>query len=80
MTRRPYDLRSWRTQRRRVLERDGWSCRVCGVHKSQLPRGSTDLTAGHVMAHAAGGPETMSNLVTLCNRCHGRIDGGRRYA
>ena len=46
--------------------RDG-ACRFCGT--------TADLTV-HYMP---GGPHsaTVSDYLTLCRRCHGRIDGGR---
>jgi len=68
-----YATQEWRRVRRTILERDGHACRLCGARDR--------LTVQHrvpyrVAPHLALDP---GNLVTLCARCHGRQDGGRRY-
>jgi hypothetical protein len=50
--------------RRRVLERDGYRCRMAGC-------GSTrHLCIHHRVPLAFGGTDDVENLVTLCERCH----------
>ncbi len=75
----PYRTAEYRRNRRAAFERDGWTCRVCRRHYTQLPRGKADLTAQHIVPWEAGGTNAVSNLAALCNQCHGRMDGGRRY-
>ncbi len=59
--------------RERVLTRDGGRCVHCGR--------PFDLHAHHIHPREAGGPDTESNLVTLCRGCHGLLhDGGLRIA
>lgn len=50
--------------RRKVLERDGKQCLLCGAE--------TQLTMQHVTPHSQGGETTIRNLVTLCNDCNQR--------
>lgn len=55
-----------------MLERDGWRCRLCGIHApGNPPRSRTDRRGvlevdhiGHRDDHQLG------NLRTLCYRCH----------
>ncbi len=54
----------WRALRRKVFERDDFQCRFCqGVfHPSQLEC--------HHLTYARMGRERLSDLETLCGRCH----------
>jgi hypothetical protein len=54
----------WHDLRLRVMARDGFRCQWpgCGRHKK--------LTVHHKLSRAAGGPDAMSNLITLCKACH----------
>lgn len=76
-----YQTNRWRTRiRRTVLERDGFACRTCGARGKDVG-GAAVLTVAHLVPvrlapHLA---EDLRNLRTLCQRCHGREDGGRRY-
>jgi 5-methylcytosine-specific restriction endonuclease McrA len=47
--------------RRRVLERDGWTCRYCG---------GPATTADHVVPLRHGGANTEDNLVASCIGCN----------
>ena len=56
----------WHALRMQVLDRDGWVCVQCGTHKR--------LEIDHVLPVRTH-PElayTLSNLQTLCARCHTR--------
>ena len=53
--------------RRAVLERDGHRCCVAGCGSSRF------LAVHHRSPRAAGGANTMENLVTLCASCHRAI-------
>lgn len=60
----------WRELRAAVLERDNFTCIRC-EKKSKNGRG---LTAHHVLPRAQGGPNILSNLVTLCLACHDYVE------
>ena len=47
-----------------VLERDGWRCQECGSLKN--------LQVHHLQPRSRLGDDTMTNLITLCSRCHGK--------
>jgi 5-methylcytosine-specific restriction protein A len=52
----------WRKTRALALERDGHRCTHCG---------STErLNVDHIVARAKGGTDDLTNLRTLCHRCH----------
>ncbi len=51
------------------LMRDGYRCRHCGTRKSRLE-------AHHIVYREHGGKDTLANLLTLCERCHGRVHDG----
>jgi hypothetical protein len=53
----------WKITRLRILERDDFKCRVCGTRDAELHvHHNTYKNLGH---------EPDSDLVTLCNQCHG---------
>jgi 5-methylcytosine-specific restriction endonuclease McrA len=52
-----------------VFTRDGWKCRNCGYRQ--------DLHAHHIKFRSNQGADTMSNLCTLCSRCHDEIHNNR---
>ncbi|MDD9984850.1 MAG: HNH endonuclease [Spirochaetaceae bacterium] len=61
--REPRQTRRWRALRRRVLDRDAWTCRRCGRpgrmevhHKVPIGRG--------------GEPFDQNNLEAVCRTCH----------
>ncbi len=45
-----------------VRERDMWLCARCGSHDW--------LQVHHRRLRSQGGPDTFSNLITLCAKCH----------
>ena len=61
--------RAWRRIRRAVLDRAGWRCERCGK--------AGRLECHHIVPHAAGGGEEMSNLQALCRGCHFEQHGAR---
>ncbi len=63
---------STRRKRRRLFERDGWRCRVCGKNVTDRvrPGVSNRAVAGHIIAKAAGGDWTDQNMATLCHPCN----------
>ncbi len=58
--------------RREVMQRDNWSCRWrgCGWPHGFPAQDHRFLEAHHRVHHAARGPNTPENLVTLCNLHH----------
>ena len=56
--------------RRRVLERDGWRCQVCGS--------SADLQVHHLKSRGRLGDDKLDNLIVLCARCHRQQHEGWR--
>ena len=67
---------NWSKQRRKCLERDDWSCRVCGVGKEELSR---ELSVHHITPRREydgnWDQNELSNLISLCSECHGRFEG-----
>lgn len=58
-----------------MLSRDDYTCRYCGHRPEQLRawqwgRYRATLHIDHVIPVAAGGLNTLSNLVTACERCN----------
>ena len=51
---------AWRKLRRVILERDDWTCYLCG-HPAN--------TVDHVIPHAAGGTDDPTNLAACCAPC-----------
>ncbi len=54
---------NWRSIRQNILYRDGFCCRRCGT--SVRP-----LQVDHIIPLSRGGTNNLSNLQTLCLRCH----------
>jgi 5-methylcytosine-specific restriction endonuclease McrA len=48
--------------RKQVLRRDGWRCQVCGSRQN--------LQVHHKKLRSQQGPDSDSNLITLCVDCH----------
>ena len=57
--------RSWHTIRKAVYERDGAICHVCGAGVLWL-----NYECGHIVDRADGGPDELSNVVTMCRTCN----------
>jgi hypothetical protein len=58
--------------RRKVMERDHWSCqwRDCGWSHERIAYDRRFLEVHHVEMHVEGGSNEVENLVTLCNLHH----------
>lgn len=56
----------WQKQRKRVLERDGWLCQVCGAMGWVEPATEVD----HILPKALGGTDDEANLQAICKQCH----------
>jgi 5-methylcytosine-specific restriction endonuclease McrA len=55
--------------RRATFSRDDWHCRNCGNRQTLDPH--------HVIHRSAGGEHVLSNLLTLCRKCHDDEHDGR---
>jgi hypothetical protein len=50
--------------------RDGYQCQHCG-------QSARKLEAHHLIFRADGGKDTLTNLLTLCERCHHQLHKGK---
>jgi len=55
-------MSSWKNIRSIVLKRDNYKCVLCGKENSGQVH--------HIIPRSKGGTEELSNLITLCGRCH----------
>jgi len=64
----------WRKLRRSILERDGYTCQLCGAKGtgSVFDKGRCML-AHHVVEQSKGGSDDPSNLMTICRKCHAKL-------
>jgi hypothetical protein len=62
-----------------VLERDQFSCRVCGWSREQAKKDDPRrlLELHHIQEHAKGGSNEVANLLTLCNVHHDEVHASR---
>lgn len=60
------DRSSWDAMCDAVKQRDGYRCRDCGKHRSQVRK----LEVHHIIPVSRGGRTVMYNLKTLCDECH----------
>jgi hypothetical protein len=57
-----------------VLERNGYTCQMCGVAAGDPdpydPNRTIRLTMGHIVDKSKGGDDTPGNLRAVCNNCN----------
>src|SRR5207237_4862159 len=57
-----------------VLERNGYTCQMCGLAAGDpdpfSPSRSVRLTMGHIKDKSKGGTDTPSNLRAICTNCN----------
>lgn len=56
----------WNKIRKRIYERDNWTCKDCGKYSRQ----KHVLVAHHVVPYRVKKEHKEENLVTLCRQCH----------
>jgi 5-methylcytosine-specific restriction endonuclease McrA len=56
------DLEAYNQLRKRVLQRDGWKCQICGSRRN--------LQVHHKKLRSQQGSDDDSNLIGLCAPCH----------
>ena len=62
-----YTTSEWRRLSGQTKKRDHYQCQICGDRKGDP---HTILNAHHLIPRADGGPNTLENLITLCDLCH----------
>jgi 5-methylcytosine-specific restriction endonuclease McrA len=68
-----------------ILERDNWTCQVCGMTNEQhILIFGRNITIDHIDGAGCNTPKKdknndPDNLITLCLRCHGSKDSFRRW-
>ncbi|MEM0134145.1 MAG: HNH endonuclease [Thermoplasmatales archaeon] len=66
----------WGAAKLIVLERDDYSCRICGKspmvseNKNGVERLRVEVEVHHIIPRIAGGSNSTRNLITLCKDCH----------
>jgi 5-methylcytosine-specific restriction endonuclease McrA len=71
LLRRKAQEKQWREVCALVDKRDGRVCRACSKRSDPDATGLLDRGhRHHIVYRSAGGPDSVSNLVTLCARCH----------
>lgn len=61
----------WDRKARAIRKRDDNTCQSCGADGN-----NAELHVHHIVPLGAGGSNARSNLITLCDECHGRAHGG----
>jgi 5-methylcytosine-specific restriction endonuclease McrA len=62
----------WNNIKRRVKERDEFKCVSCGLtEKENLKLTGQVLQVDHIIPYRVTEDNSMKNLQTLCNKCHG---------
>jgi len=67
-----YSSNEWRALRQMCRQRDYNQCVCCAAS-------SVRLMAHHIIPRKRGGPDSLDNLVTLCHRCHSKIEAGDQH-
>ena len=76
---KPYYGENWKKQRRKALERDNRTCKICKKTQKQL-RKNPDVH--HIIPFKKFGIERykeankLSNLICFCNSCHSKVENG----
>ena len=56
--------------RTKILERDNYTCQLCGATNEDRSKTKVKLEVDHITPLAFGGKTVEENLWTLCNRCN----------
>lgn len=62
---------NWPVVSKQCKHRDGGRCTKCGKTGST----SNPLQSAHILSKRQGGPDTLSNVKTLCRSCHSQEKG-----
>jgi len=69
---REVEQRYYSQVRKRILERDEWTCQKCGQAMSKLE-------VHHIIKVKEGRIDTDDNLISLCHKCHCKLDSKKEY-
>lgn len=61
------EQRYWSEVRKRILERDGYTCQSC---KKKIGK----FEVHHIQKKRLGGGDYDDNLITVCRRCHRKVE------
>lgn len=64
--RKKYYTEDWDTIRKKVYRRDGYKCVLCGKKGK--------LHAHHIIPVRISRDNSLSNLVSVCNKCHRKLE------
>ena len=64
---RRIDNPEWVSIRKRVYMRDNWTCQKCGKHCK-----GKEIQCHHITPYRISLDDSLSNLITLCVKCHAR--------
>lgn len=72
----PYVYTGFEPYRKQAIERDGYTCQVCGITINEVP-----LHVHHIIPARRFAPDyqeahVLSNLITLCPSCHNKVGFG----
>ena len=59
--------RDWKKSSAKIFKRDGYQCQLCG-------KKSRRLHAHHIIPWRVEYNDKMSNLITLCDKCHPKVE------
>jgi len=71
----PYYGENWHSQRRKALERDNHTCRVCGMEEDGREHDVHHITHRREF-DTVEEANALNNLITLCKPCHGKANIG----
>lgn len=63
----------WKEKRLLALQRDDYTCQDCGIKERR------GLQVHHIIAWAETKDNSLENLITLCLKCHGEIEGKKGW-
>lgn len=61
---------------RRVKEKSGYRCQVCGSSPIELPDGTWYAEGHHLRPLSHEGPDVEENIICVCPSCHVKLDYG----
>lgn len=76
-TAKHYEKPYWKKQASRARKRDGYKCCRCG---KRFEKGTWQLDVHHIVPLCEGGSDHLSNLESLCRRCHRKADSALQRA
>lgn len=68
-----YDMVEWKEISEKVYTRDLYTCQRC--FKKYRSKGH--ISAHHIVPRVDGGSDELSNLITLCHKCHDYVEVNR---